>query len=307
MTHETNNVAARFDRLPDPVYIGGYMRSGTSFVMKLLQGHVRTTGFKTDADLLGPILNAWLPEGGQSDPYTGIMAVMKRDVASIRRLVRANWFFVYEYVGRPIFQKRIVEKTPDSQGLFARMCEVFPQASFVVVIREPVASVRSALAHALLFYPAESTNVATTIERIVTDWTQSMEQTREAARMLGDRLLLVNFDEFVSDVPAGTRAMFEWCGLEAGDDAVGRAIAFAGSPDDERTFWLRILDWPEDEFARRYGMQLDQSQRDWVAARTLELFQEVNALRVQASRSTNRPDLPGASSGAARTTATPGS
>jgi hypothetical protein len=306
MTHEIVPITPeRFERLPDPIFIGGYMRSGTSFVMKLLQGHPKTTGFKADADLLAPILDAWLPENDTRHPYTGIMAVMKRDVASVRKLVRANWFFVYEYVGRPIFLRRIVEKTPDSQALFMRVCEIFPEASFVVVIREPISSVRSALAHSLLFHPAESKNIAQALERLVKEWTHSMEETRAAAQSLGERLQLVNFDEFLGDVPTAARALFARCGLEASEDAVMRAIKFAGSPDDERAFWLRILDWPEDEFARRYGTQLDDAQRAWVAKRTLDLFKEIDAMRVQASRSTNRPGLPASES--TRTIATPGS
>lgn len=305
MNDATPSTAARFDLLPDPIFIGGYMRSGTSFIMKLLQGHPHTTGFKADADLLGPILGAWMPEDGGGHPYTGINAVLKRDDARIRRLVRANWFFVYDFAGVPIFEKRVVEKTPDSQAIFARTCEVFPQASFVVVIREPVSAVRSALAHALLFYPNESHSIEQTVMRVLHDWTRSMEQTRTIASELGDRLLLVNFGEFLSDVPTQSQAMFEWCGVQSDEESVQRAIAFAGSPGDEKAFWQRILDWPKDEFEKRYSIQLDDGQQSLATSQGSSLFAEVDAMRIQASRNLNRPGLSGSTS--TRTTAAPGS
>jgi hypothetical protein len=304
MSNATTSLADRFDQLPDPIFIGGYMRSGTSFVMKLLLGHVRITGFKADADLLAPILHAWMPER-EPHPYAGIMAVMKQDAASIRRLVRANWFFVYEYAGRPVSAKRIVEKTPDSQAVFARAAEIFPRAQFIVVIREPLSSVRSALAHVLLFHPEQARNTDAAIRTIVGDWLESLDQTRTAFHALGSRILLVNYDEFLADVPGQTRSLFEWCGLEGDAAAVSRAIGIAGGPDDERAFWQRILDWPEDEFARRYGVKLTDSQRAMVAKRAALPYQEVDALRIAAGRSANRPGL--SASGTTLTTASPGS
>jgi len=278
--------AERYDALPDPIFVGGSMRSGTSFVMKLLQGHPHMTGLKMDADLLGPILRAWMPEGRHHDPYTGVMALVKRDEAQLRRFVRANWFFVYEYAGRPVFTKRLVEKTPDSQAMFRTACEVFPNASLVIVIREPIGSVRSALAHALLFYPNQSLNLEATIERVTEEWTQSMQQTLGVLNWLGNRILLVNFDEFLTDVQAHAASLLEWCGADAQESVVAKAVAFAGSPGDERAYWQRILDWPEDEFAWRYGAQLNPTQQQWVQGRTRSLYEEVEARRVQAGRST---------------------
>lgn len=305
MNDNATSTAARFDQLPDPIFIGGYMRSGTSFVMKLLQGHPRTTGFKADSDLLAPILNAWMPDDRTIHPYTGINAVMKRDDDRIRKLVRANWFFVYDFAGVPVFEKRVVEKTPDSQALFMRTAEVFPQASFVVVIREPLRAVRSALAHSLLFYPDESTSIEQTLHRVLHDWKQSMEQTRQVVQQLGAHVRLVNFGEFLTDVQPSAKALFAWCGLEDSDEAVDRAVKFAGSPGDERDFWQRILDWPEDEFARRYGIQLDDGQKSLVASQGDALFAEIDAMRHQASTSANLPGL--SASAQTRTTAAPGS
>ena len=299
-----DTVTERYDRVPDPIFIGGHMRSGTSFVMKLLLGHRDTSGFNADAAVLQPVLDTWMPENRRLDPYSGITAVLRGDEARRRKLTRSIWFFTCEFGGLPVFKRRIVEKTPNSQLVFARAAEVFPHAAFVTVIREPVASVRSALAHSLLFAPDRARDSGALLQSLVEAWCDSMRQTQEAARLVGSRMLLINYSEFLKDINAGTRSLFEWCGLECSAEAIARSITKAGEPGAERVFWRKILQWSDGEFAARYEAKLTERQQHWIAKAGMRLYEEIDGLR-EAGCSLNRPGF--SASAATVTTASPGS
>ncbi len=306
MSDFVESLRERYAGVHDPILIGGYMRSGTSFVMKLLLGHADTRGFETDADLLTAVMRAWMPDRKRVDPYTGMRVLVKNDEARLAELVRLNWLMACEFAGLNVSpDHRIVEKTPGSHAAFPRVRAVFPNASFVVVVREPVTSIRSALAHSLLFYHDPTRSMDSLLQSLIEAWSKSMEQTREAARALGDRLLVVDYNEFLGDVPGNLDALFQWCGLSSSPEVVANAIENAGTPHREREYWRRILSWTEDEFNRRYETQLTSQQQAVVMAKAMPLFQDIMSLPTSTLRSVKRPGLSG--SATTVTTASPGS
>lgn len=288
-------ITRRYDACSDPIFVGGLMRSGTTLVMKLLLAHPECVGLNLDAHLVGSLLETWKSHEETADVYTSINLAVGHDSTRLHHFIRSNYFFMCEHLDLPVTESRLVEKTPGSEGLFARLLPIFPQASLVTTLRHPHATMRSMLAHALLFgggplhhahVPAglrqEAFALATRSLRCGTDdrsaiqfqaeirihfsrllkaMVNSLVQLQSIAEQLGDRLIVMNFDELTKDLDHHTQTLFERCGLDASPATVRQAIDDAGRRGEEKVFWRGLMDWSEMEFERRFGWTLTDSQK----------------------------------------------
>ena len=114
-------------------------------------------------------------------------------------------------------QTHAAERTPWHVYHLPLIAEVYPDASFVHIIRDGRDAVRSIVAQ-----PWGPDNVKEAAE----EWRSSVTAGLDAAPVLGDRLLEVRYEEVLADPRSGIERIYEHHGLEGGID---EALEAAGA------------------------------------------------------------------------------
>ncbi|MGH8291429.1 MAG: tetratricopeptide repeat-containing sulfotransferase family protein [Steroidobacteraceae bacterium] len=189
-------------RAPDPIFIVGLPRSGSTLVEQILASHSRVEGTHELADV--PRLVAELQ--GRDSQYPRILASMSGE--DVRRLGERYLSATRRYRsgGRPCF----IDKMPNNFRHVGLLHLMLPNAKIIDVRREPMAccfgNFKQLFAHGQVF--------TYDLNDIARYYRTYLELMRHWDTILPGRVLRVHYEDVVEDLEGNVRRLLEYCGLE---------------------------------------------------------------------------------------------
>jgi tetratricopeptide (TPR) repeat protein len=192
---------------PDPIFIVGLPRAGSTLIEQILASHSAVEGTQELADL--PRIVAGLHgRAAPGDPPVYPQILPRMRAADFRRLgeqylrdTRA-----YRAVGRP----RFIDKMPNNFRHIGLIHLMLPHARIIDVRREPMACCFSNFKQ--LF--AQGQTFTYGLEDIARYYRTYLELMRHWDQVLPGRVLRVHYEDVVDDLEGSVRRLLDHCGLE---------------------------------------------------------------------------------------------
>ncbi|HEY3732073.1 MAG TPA: sulfotransferase [Steroidobacteraceae bacterium] len=192
-------------RAPDPIFVLGLPRSGSTLIEQILASHSQVEGTQELADI--PRMVAAL-QGRESDVanprYPGVLALMSD--ADFTRL--GNKYLHDTRIfrsGRP----RFIDKMPNNFRHIGLIHLMLPQAKIIDARREPMACCFGNFKQ-LFAYGQEFTY---SIEDIARYYRTYLKLMRHWDSVLPGRVLRVQYEDLVADLNGNVRRLLDYCGL----------------------------------------------------------------------------------------------
>lgn len=214
------------------IFIVGAPRSGTTWLHQLLATHpdVATGG---EAHIFCEGLSALFDNHAGADPNMGLSTWLTRPelVALVRQLVDGVFTTMRDAV-RP-GATRILDKTPNHVPYAAHLADVYPDASFVHIIRDARDSVASQ--HDL--WASWDSRVAGW-DQAARAWRAAVEDAR--THLSGLRYHEVRYEDLVRDTEPRFAEILAAVGLDHDDAFVADAVDFCRAPINVRASDARV-------------------------------------------------------------------
>ena len=196
--------------VPQPVFIMGAPRSGTTLIEQVLSAHsaVRAGGEHAWLSELRAVAHRLCRHGGD---FPGCLdSTAAADERHIAAVMRDHYFARAETAGLTGSGARMfTDKTPFNEINLPLLLMVFPEAKLVLVKRDPRDVAVSMLSNNL----SHGFNCAFRIEDIVQHLAATDELVAGYERELGRTVYVLQYEQFVADPEAGTRGLLAHLGL----------------------------------------------------------------------------------------------
>ena len=206
-TREFFEARARWgDPRPDPIFIVGLPRSGSTLIEQILASHSRVEGTQELSDIQRIVLDLQGRDPDLDDPrYPGVLADQNQE--DFRRLGEKYLTDTQVYrSGKPMF----IDKMPNNFRHIGLIHLMLPNARIIDARREPMSCCFSNLKQ-LFAHGQEFTYSAEDIARYYRTYLDLMRHWDEA---LPGRVLRVHYEDVVDDVEASVHRILDHCGLE---------------------------------------------------------------------------------------------
>jgi tetratricopeptide (TPR) repeat protein len=196
---------------PDPIFILGLPRSGSTLVEQILASHSHIDGTHELPDI--PRIVRGLERRGTEGPrsdlenprYPGVLADLAPE--DFRRLGERYMVDTRSYRGdKPLF----IDKMPNNFRHIGLIHLILPNAKIIDVRREPLACCFGNLKQ--LF--ASGQEFTYSIEDIARYYKSYLELMRHWDAVLPQRVLRVWYEDVVEDLAGNVKRLLEFCGLE---------------------------------------------------------------------------------------------
>jgi tetratricopeptide (TPR) repeat protein len=187
----------------------GHPRSGTTLLEQVLDAHpailsAEETKLMHDEAYL-PLIHD-LPEG------TSILDALDAATPSLLCRTREHYFRCAErFLGEPIGGRLLLDKNPPLNALIPMVVRVFPEARFLVALRDPRDVVLSCFQQALALTPISSAYLS--LEETVRHYASSMGFWLAMRPRLAGGFLEVRYEDLVGDLPGVARQALELLGV----------------------------------------------------------------------------------------------
>ncbi|HZT02596.1 MAG TPA: sulfotransferase [Steroidobacteraceae bacterium] len=249
---------------PDPIFIVGLPRSGSTLIEQILSSHSAIEGTQELADLprmVNGLQGRETPDGRAA--YPGTLARMTAQ--DCRRLGEQYLRDTrsYRVTGRP----RFIDKMPNNFRHIGLIHLILPNATIIDVRREPMACCFSNFKQ--LF--AQGQTFTYGLEDIARYYRTYLELMRHWDEVLPGRVLRVHYEDVVEDLEGSVRRLLAHCGLELEP----ACLAFHRTARSVRT--------PSSEQVRqpiyRAGLEQWRHYERWLAPLRAELGDAVDNYR----------------------------
>ena len=191
---------------PDPIFILGLPRSGSTLVEQILASHSQVDGTQELADIQRIVLEI---RGDQSDldnpRYPGVLAELSRE--EFRRLGQRYLIDTRAYrSGKPFF----IDKMPNNFRHIGLIHLMLPNARIIDARREPMACCVGNLKQ--LF--ASGQEFTYSVDDVARYYRTYLELMRHWDAVLPGRVLRVWHEDVVEDLEGSVRRILEFCRLE---------------------------------------------------------------------------------------------
>jgi len=201
----------------------GHPRSGTTLLEQVLDSHPSVVTAE-ETHILHD--EAYLPLSRGFQPQSSVLEVLESTPISRLRQSRENYFrFTELFIGKAIGDKTLIDKNPALNVLVPAVARIFPEAKFLVALRDPRDVILSCFMQPLAPNPVSSAYLS--LEGTVVQYLSVMGLWRTLLPRLQNPLLEVRYEAMVDNLP----------------DIAARVLGFLGLPWDEKV--LRF-----DEHAR---------------------------------------------------------
>jgi tetratricopeptide (TPR) repeat protein len=191
---------------PDPIFVVGLPRSGSTLVEQILASHSHVDGTQELPDIPRIVRGIEGPRSDLENPrYPGMLADLAPE--DFRRLGERYMTDTRCYRGdKPLF----IDKMPNNFRHIGLIHLILPNAKIIDVRREPVACCFSNLKQ--LF--ASGQEFTYSIEDIARYYKSYLELMRHWDAVLPQRVLRVHYEDVVEDLARNVTRLLEFCGLE---------------------------------------------------------------------------------------------
>jgi hypothetical protein len=241
-----------------PIFIVGPMGSGTTLLRLMLDSHPNIgippeTGFMRGYNAL-----RFTPFKWSGRNWTGRLGWSEEEFDALAREFYDRLFMRYaEHHGK----RRWGEKTPLHTWHITDLARLFPDAQFVAVVRHPYGSISSNM-----------TRFRSRLARASAQWVQPVRELAAQTARLGERCVLLRYEDLVRRPEPLLRALLEWLGEPWSPDVL-QHHAVQGERGGKRVVEGRSrVDEPVDETrAAKWTTRMSQEQRAWLAERVAGL------------------------------------
>ena len=189
-----------FQGWPQPIFIVGMMRSGTSLVEKILASHTRVFG-AGELEFMGRLALP-LARAAEADPALRI----DRDTAlSVRH------GYLQALAGLPEQAPVITDKMPSNLTWVGFILTAFPQAKVIHLDRDPMAVGWSIYRH---YFSQDGNGHAYDLTDIGRYYRLQQDLMAFWHQVFPGRILTLNYEALTEDQEGQTRELLAWCGLE---------------------------------------------------------------------------------------------
>ena len=191
---------------PDPIFIIGLPRSGSTLLEQILASHSKVEGTQELANVPQMVRKLRGRDPDPGDPrYPGVLARMSAE--DFRRLGERYLADTRIYrTGKPFF----IDKMPNNFRHAGLIHLMLPNARIIDARREPMACCFSNLKQ--LF--AQGQEFTYSIEDIGRYYRGYLELMRHWDRALPGRILRIQYEDVVDDLETNVRRLLDFCGLE---------------------------------------------------------------------------------------------
>lgn len=193
------------DPSPEPIFIVGLPRAGSTLIEQILASHSLVDGTQELADIPRIVLELQGREPDLDDPrYPGVLATMRpEDFRTLgEKYLRDTRIY---RSGKPFF----IDKMPNNFRHLGLIHLMLPNAKIIDARREPMACCFSNLKQ--LF--ATGQEFAYSIEDIARYYRTYLELMEHWDKVLPDRVLRVHHEDVVDDLEGSVHRMLNFCGL----------------------------------------------------------------------------------------------
>jgi hypothetical protein len=192
------------------IFVGGVPRSGTTLVQNVLDSHPQIRGLP-EFFMNVPIAHL---RGQFQSLITRGMITDICDKDFVDREVRA---FIEAFLLRDTGSRRYVsEKTPDNVFVFATLLDLFPEAKFILVLRDP-----RAVIHSLLQVAIEARKRSLPVGSSISSLRAAIEYARRghaagwsALDKAPGRVFTLKYEDLVSEPVSLTRSLCDYLELD---------------------------------------------------------------------------------------------
>jgi Flp pilus assembly protein TadD len=188
----------------------GHPRSGTTLLEQVLDAHpdiisAEETKLMHDEAYL-PLIRDF-PEG------TSILQALDSVPPSLLCHARENYFRCNEMLMQTVIGTRLlIDKNPGLNLMIPMVVRVFPEAKFIVALRDPRDVVISCFQQALPLTPISSAYLS--IESTIHQYASAMGFWLDMRSRLGKQWTEVRYEDMIGDLPAVARSTLSFLGVE---------------------------------------------------------------------------------------------
>lgn len=189
---------------PQPVFLVGFPRSGTTLLDQILSGH---PGIQTleEKDTLQDVLQASVLDDADLETF------LAADEAALAGWRRTYWQRVAEYLPQRRPDAVFIDKLPLNSVFMPLMQRLFPGACFIFALRDPRDVVLSCFMQG--FDLNEAMRHFLSVEETARYYAAVMQVGAESADRLGQRVHRVRYEDVVADTEAEARRLIAFLAL----------------------------------------------------------------------------------------------
>jgi Tfp pilus assembly protein PilF len=187
----------------------GHPRSGTTLLEQVLDAHPQIVSAE-ETHILHD--EAYLPLSRGFSETTSVLQVLEAAAPSQLRQSRDDYFrFTELFIGKPLGEKLLIDKNPALNVLIPAVVRIFPEAKFLVALRDPRDVCLSCFMQHLPLNPVSSAYL--TLEGTVTQYASVMGFWQAMLPRMRNPSIEVRYEELVSDLPATARRVLDFFGV----------------------------------------------------------------------------------------------
>ena len=191
---------------PDPIFIVGLPRAGSTLIEQILASHSQVDGTQELANI--PQIASELDGGGFGGDNPGYPRVLRELTPAVLRALGQRYMTdTRAYRGKKPF---FIDKMPNNFRHVGLIHLILPNAKIIDVRREPMACCFSNLKQ--LF--ARGQEFSYSIEDIAQYYRIYLELMRHWDEVLPGKVLRLSYESIVDDLDGNVRRVLDYCGLE---------------------------------------------------------------------------------------------
>jgi tetratricopeptide (TPR) repeat protein len=188
----------------------GHPRSGTTLLEQVLDSHPQIVSAE-ETHILHD--EAYLPLTRGFNETTSLLQVLEGAAPSHLRQARENYFrFTELFIGKSVNEKVLVDKNPALNVLIPAVIRIFPEARFLVALRDPRDVCLSCFMQALPLNPVSSAYL--TLEGTASQYVSVMGFWRAMLPRMRNPSLEVRYEDVVEDLPKAAARVLDFLGIE---------------------------------------------------------------------------------------------
>jgi tetratricopeptide (TPR) repeat protein len=203
----------RLDGLPVPVFLTGFLRSGTTLTEQVLNAHpdLITTDESSVIHEMTLALKSLFP--GEFNPA---MALNRISLAQIRDLRIFYWRRMRQEYGDIVMHKQLVDKNALHTVDLGMISVIFPEAKILFAIRDPRDVCISCFMQT--FSPSPATINLLTWDGVISQYQVVMDYWLYLKYLIQPKYLQLRYEDTVADFTGSYQAVFNFLGLQWADE-----------------------------------------------------------------------------------------